>query len=349
MEDRRERASSEATAHAIRDAWRAGRLDGTPHRAGPVTVDLLGVGQTYAAWHLAGPNGPDLTVRVAARPPDDMPRPMAQEAAALPYVPAGSGPRVVTSCPEDGAASPLGLPYLVTTHQPGRQLAAHHWGTEQLRAHASGLARLHRDRFMGRGGFGSGADPLGGLAPGPMSLLAEFDAAMAWWQEHHPDLCQDARTTALVAAARAVCAAAEPYFDELVAYPLVHGDLCATNVLWDGGTPHYIDFEWAQTDDPARDLAIIGGPVHGGPWYVPLDDAGVDGLLDQYVRESARLGHDLDRAVLRRRRDAWEAYERTAMLLYVRRRAREGWAGYDGIARTLGDRLDATVRTRRGV
>src|SRR5699024_352365 len=150
--------------------------------------------------------------------------------------------------------------------------------------------------------------------------LAVFDATTDWWREHQPDAWADTTVAAIVPAARAVCAAADPVFAELGAYTFVHGEPVATNVLWEQDRAdrcHYIDFEWAQVDDPVRDHAIVGGPLHVDPWYLPVDEAAVDTLLDDYRAEAARLGQRPDRTALRRRRDAWEAYERTSMLLYL--------------------------------
>src|SRR5699024_1335811 len=299
MQSRRERAVSRATGEAILAAWWDGRLIGEPDwpgstgprvRSGDTRVELLGVGESCAAWHLAIAGGPGLTVRVTTRDPGDMPRPIAQEAAALPYVPVGSGPRLIAAGLDDGPTNPLRSPYLVLTHQPGRVLAPQDWRPAHLRAHAAGLARLHRDRYDGRGEFGTADDPLAELMPGPMSLLAVFDATTDWWREHQPAASADTTVAAIVPAARAVCAAADPVFAELGAYTFVHGEPVATNVLWEQDRAdrcHYIDFEWAQVDDPARDLAIVGGPVHVGPWYLPLDDAAVDTLLDDYLAEAA--------------------------------------------------------------
>lgn len=197
----------------------------------------------------------------------------------------------------------------------------------------------HPDAGEGSGSSsGSGSGPrnpahvdTAALVPGPMSILGEVDGAFGWWREHHPGVAGRADLAPLLAAARARCAGAEPAFAADGTFVLAHGDLCATNVVWTAdadGAPHprFIDFEWAQADDRARDLAIIGGAVHGGPWYVPLDDAGLADLLDTYVAAARALdpGAIPDVAALRVRRDAWVAYERTAMLLHVARRAGEG-------------------------
>ena len=55
-----------------------------------------------------------------------------------------------------------------------------------------------------------------------------------------------------------------------------------------GGTVRFVDWEWAQRGDPARDLAFIGGPITAEPWYAALDD---DLLRDQtahYLAERSR-------------------------------------------------------------
>ena len=87
----------------------------------------------------------------------------------------------------------------------------------------------------------------------------------------------------------------------------------------------YIDFEWAQGDDPARDLAILGGAVHGGPWYVPLAEDQVGEFVAAYVRargEQSEVPSSVaDVPSLRERMRAWTAYERTAMLVHVASRA----------------------------
>src|SRR5579859_3386068 len=82
------------------------------HIAGALTVAHLGDGESYRAWSVGpaemGPDGvPPLVFRVVRRPPDELPRPMAEEFAALELVPEGVGPRGVL-LDEDAAA--LGAP-----------------------------------------------------------------------------------------------------------------------------------------------------------------------------------------------------------------------------------------------
>ncbi|MGP9694147.1 phosphotransferase [Brachybacterium sp. AOP25-B2-12] len=335
MTDATDAAADPEVGRRILAAWRDGTLvPRGPDTPGPRPaedsgIEVIGVGESFAAWAICSPGHPGVTVRVPWRDPEDLAQPLGREIAALRHVPPGLGPLPLALW-DDPASSPIGRPCLVTAFVPGRVLAPTDWSPRHLRAHARALARLHTASMPGRGPL-LGAPDTAGLAPGPMSILAEADGAFAWWHEHHPEVADRADVAPLLAAARGRCAQAEPAFARNDAYVLAHGDLCATNVVWEDDAegaprPRFIDFEWAQADDRARDLAIIGGPVHGGPWYVPLDDGALEDLLRTYV--DAARGYDPtaipDVDDLRARRDAWVAYERTAMLLHVTRRAAEG-------------------------
>jgi aminoglycoside phosphotransferase (APT) family kinase protein len=380
------RPDSPHMADRLRTAWDEGTLILPPQDpdhplhlpglSGPVEIALLGTGTTFAAWRLRQmPLGREFLIRIARRAPA---QPLRREVAALTLTPRGLGPEPVTLC-EDPAASPLGAPYIVTTVVAGRELPPSAWTLDHLRAHARRLAQLHRVLAPGRGPvalspMGGAPDPWADVDPAPLDLVAELDAVV------------DAAATAgtvdrcglgpLAVAARRFCADRADAFADPLPWVLCHGDLCATNILWPGadglggrgggadpGIPDYIDFEWAQADDPARDLAIIGGSVHGGPWYVPMDDGMVDAFLAEYldarervtplVPSSARhAGVEVDEGrtlpalgpvALRTRRDVWEVYEKTAMLLHLAGAApdRTGTGGITAAAlrSTLGARL----------
>ncbi|WP_262424933.1 phosphotransferase family protein [Brachybacterium sp. Z12] len=173
---------------------------------------------------------------------------------------------------------------------------------------------------------------MGGSGPGPQHLLPEVDEEIESWSQAHGSVIAEHGLAPLLEAARGVVAAADAEIAQLGGFVLAHGDLCSTNILWDGsdevtGAPRvqYIDFEWAQGDDPARDLANLGGAVHGGPWYVPLTEEQVDEFVRAYVRARGEHGDVPDSASdvasLRHRMRAWTAYERSAMLVHVASRA----------------------------
>ena len=111
-------------------------------------------------------------------------------------------------------------------------------------------------------------------------------------------------------------------------------------LAWDArghGRSHPIGTDDLTIEDYVDDLVAV------------LDDAGIDQLVNDYADESARLGHVLDRTALRLRRDGWEAYERTAMLVYLTSCARDGRVGHAEFARDLAARLAVRVGARRRV
>ncbi|MCG7427859.1 phosphotransferase [Helcobacillus sp. ACRRO] len=325
-----------------------------------VRADLVGTGESYAAWRLSAPGTDPVTVRV----------PLTDAAVGLEF-PAlrlvqehapQAGPAPLAAHP-DGATSPIGVPCAVTGFVPGEVLSPQGWTPAHLAAHARLLARLHTIALPGRGAL-----PV--LAPGPFSLEAEAASVFAWWEEHHPEalaLPGDPAGSAgadgtrrILDRALAFCSRIDRDAGLTSDFVLSHGDLCATNVVWSHsehpsperdrtaapGTPvpGFIDFEWAQADDRARDLAIIGGAVHGGPWYVPMDDAAVRAFVAEYVRESESLtdaAAPLDADHLLLRRDGWVAYERTAMLLHCSARASVGNELHRRVLPGLRERLSA--------
>lgn len=368
------RPDSPHMADRLRTAWDEGTLILPPQDPdhplhlpglyGPVEIALLGTGTTFAAWRLRQvPVGREFLIRIARRAPA---QPLRREVAALTLTPRGLGPEPVALC-EDAATSPLGAPYIVTTVVAGRELPPSAWTPDHLRVHARRLAQLHRVLAPGRGPVA--LSPMGGDAPdpwadvdlAPLDLMAELDGVVdAAAAEGTVDRCG---LGPLVGTARRFCAERADAFADPLPWVLSHGDLCATNILWpegdgaggrgggaDPGTPDYIDFEWAQADDPARDLEIIGGSVHGGPWYVPMDDEMIDAFLAEYLTaregltplvptsahhsgvevEQGRTLPALDPVALRIRRDAWEAYEKTAMLLHLAGTGPDGGAASDG-------------------
>jgi aminoglycoside phosphotransferase (APT) family kinase protein len=342
-----------------------------PGLYGPVEIDLLGTGTTFAAWRLRQvPLGGAFLIRIARRAPA---QPLRREVAALTLTPRGLGPEPVALC-EDPAASSLGAPYIVTTVVAGRELPPSAWTQRHLRAHARRLAELHRVLAPGRGPLALSPvgseepDPWADVDPAPLDLVAEFDAVVdGAAAEGTVDRCG---LGPLVGAARRFCADRADAFAEPLPWVLCHGDLCATNILWpetedeDGiGIPDYIDFEWAQADDPARDLAIIGGSVHGGPWYVPMAEDMVDAFLAEYLDaregmaplvpssahhsgvevDEGRTLPTLDPVALRIRRDVWEVHEKTAMLLHLAATAQGGGTGADPVVTTLRSTLEARL------
>lgn len=313
----------------------------SPSPASSAQVRLLGRGESFAAWGLFSVGSdphPFAVVRVPWRSDLETAQPIGQDFPALTLAASAIAPKPLRLV-RDAEVSPIGVPFVATTFVAGRVLAPHEWTTDVVLAHADSLALLHSVELPGRGPLSAAEEPTATLAPGGMSIVGEAQAAFEWWRSEHPQVAAAQENSALMSAALEVCALAEPDFAALDSYVLAHGDACATNVVVDGGadgawtqqSPHspvvrFIDFEWSQADDRARDLAIIGGSVVGGRWYVPMSYDTVEQMVRRYADRASELdpGLNLDVASLLRRRDAWVAYERTAMVLHVHRRALEG-------------------------
>ncbi|PZP16060.1 MAG: aminoglycoside phosphotransferase family protein [Brachybacterium faecium] len=305
-----------------------------PSLSGRARVSLVGVGERFAAWRLTPQENASVIVRIPHVAPAELHQSLAHEIAALTLIPAEVGPDPI-AFHDDAATSPIGHPYVVATDMPGSAAAPETWTPAHLAAHAEHLAHLHTVPAPGRGPVSLGEDPWAQLPAGPPGLLTEVEQLVEQWRQQHAAVIAEHHLEPFLEAALVAVAGIEPEIAAMAGsdgFVLAHGDLCATNVLWshpeagdDQPVVRYIDFEWAQADDPARDLAIIGGPVHGGPWYVPMDEPQVETFVDHYLRARTEHGEVpfsvADVPSLRRRMDAWTAYERTAMLVHVASRA----------------------------
>lgn len=319
-------------ARRIRAAVDAGELRGVP--TGP--VERLGAGESYTAWRI-GSGEQTRVLRLPRHLPHDMPRPMETEFEVLRRVPPELGTSAVAL--EAGSDNPLGTPYMVTTHVPGRALRATDWNPRLATALAHQIARLH-------------AALAAATAPAPSAAFVpsadeQGEELLTWWGEHHPQTLTDPRVRELLPAWRRELDHLATAFEAVPTHRLIHGDAVAPNaILGPDGLPRLIDFEWSGPGDTAKDLALIGGRVTGGPWYLPMTPDDVTAFVTEYSRYSrrSRLAQDTGAADLQRlleRREAYELLDRLGNLLYCLSRpgeARYGrWA--DDLARSLTARL----------
>ncbi|WP_406490996.1 phosphotransferase [Streptomyces sp. NBC_01604] len=277
-------------------------------------VRLLGQGESYTAWRLDADGSPPLVIRVPRRAPEDLPRPMSKEFAALPLIPDGVGPSAVLL--EQARDNPLGSPYMVCGYVSGRVLHPAEWNDGLLAAHARQLSRLHARTFDRCGDVDAPAEEQGTN----LSLTHLFTTSLTWWRETFPHVVDDPEVSRLLPRVEAFMAAAESAFRRLERFTLIHGDLVVPNILVDdAGTPRYVDWEWAEIGDRAKDLAYIGGRIPAPPWYLPLDRTRIRRLLETYLRHASdTCDETLDS--LQTRRDAWEVYERFFSSLHFRTR-----------------------------
>ena len=127
-------------ARRIRAAVDAGELHGVTAEPGDPEIAPLGSGESYTAWRI-GSGDQARVLRIPRRPPHEMPRSMEAEFEVLRRVPPELGTSAVAL--ETGADSPLGAPYMVTTHVPGRALRAADWNPRLATSLAHQIARLH--------------------------------------------------------------------------------------------------------------------------------------------------------------------------------------------------------------
>lgn len=299
----------------VREAAEAGLLRGVP--AGAAQVEPLGCGESYSAWLVQGAGGARV-LRVARRPVTEMPRPLEAELEALERVPSDLGSRALGAQADPDNA--LGAPYLVVTHVPGRVMTPQDWSPQLGERLAAQLVRLHRAL----------ADP---PTPAPRTLTPIGRTAhdtLTWWRTHHPEALADPLAARLVEAWLDRLQSYDPAFAGVPVRGWVHGDVVVTNVIiGPDGVPRFIDFEWAERADPAKDLALIGGGIVGGPWYAPMSRADVVSLVTCYARQLHRdavTGEptDDDPQRLLARRDAWELLDRMGNLLYCLSQAERG-------------------------
>ncbi|BDH77554.1 phosphotransferase family protein [Actinomyces naeslundii] len=312
----------------IRIAVSTGRLRGLPAEPGTSEITLLGAGESYVAWRI-GSGDQARVLRVPRRSPHEMPRSMTAEFETLRRVPPELGTSAIAL--ETGTDNPLGIPYMVTTHVSGRALRATDWNPRLATALAHQIARLHE-------ALATSPAPSAVFVP---SAGEQGEELLTWWGRHHPETLTDPRVSALLPAWCRELTRLAPAFEAVPIHPLIHGDVVVTNVILSpDGVPRLIDFEWSGPGDRAKDLALIGGRVIGGPWYLPMTPDDVAAFVTEYSRYSRHAGA-IDPQQLLARRDAYELLDRMGNLLYCLSRpgeARYGmWA--DEIARNLTDRL----------
>ena len=312
----------------IRIAVSTGRLRGLPAEPGTPEITLLGAGESYVAWRI-GSGDQARVLRVPRRSPHETPRSMTAEFETLRRVPPELGTSAIAL--ETGTDNPLGGPYMVTTHVSGRALRATDWNPRLATALAHQIARLHE-------ALAASPAPSAAFVP---SAGEQGEKLLTWWGRRHPETLTDPRVSALLPAWCRELDRLAPAFEAVPAHSLIHGDVVVTNViLGPDGVPRLIDFEWSGPGDRAKDLALIGGRVIGGPWYLPMTPDDVAAFVTEYSRHSRHAGA-IDPQQLLERRDAYELLDRMGNLLYCLSRpgeARYGmWA--DEIARNLTDRL----------
>ncbi|WP_050347715.1 phosphotransferase family protein [Arsenicicoccus sp. oral taxon 190] len=281
----------------------------------PEWVSLLGHGESYAAWHVAT-RDTDVVVRVVRRDAAELPRGMRDEFACLQRLPDGIGPAPIAL---DESGDRLGIPAMVVSLVAGEVLTdPGRWDDALLARLAQVIARLHAEPYDRCG-------PLDDPTRSAVSIVGAFEAGLGWWLEHHPEVVDDPEVLALLPLVRGYLAAREPWFEGVRRFALVHGDLVAANVLVERGEPRLVDWEWAEIDDPARDLGYLGGVLASPGVQVPLTRAQVAGFVRAYLQAAPAdvYAAETEESLLARR-DAWEVSETLLSSLHDRLLLRQG-------------------------
>ena len=201
-------------APRIRAAVDAGELRGVTGG----TVERLGTGESYTAWRI-GSGEQARVLRLPRRPPHDLPRSMQAEFEVLRCVPPELGTSAVAL--EAGSDNPLGTPYMVTTHVPGRALRTADWNPRFATALAHQIARLHE-------ALAASSAPSTAFVP---SAGEQGEELLTWWGRRHPDTLTDPRVSALLPAWCRELTRLTPAFEAVPTHPLIHGDAVAPNVI----------------------------------------------------------------------------------------------------------------------
>ncbi len=286
-------------------------------RCGETGVTRIGAGESYEAWRVSGwrtPTGDAVVIRVVRRPVSQLPRPMAAEFAFLRLVPPDLGSQGVHL---EESADDLGAPFMIVTLVPGSVVRPRDWKPRLVAAHAVQLARLHT------------LPPPADAPRHPISIAGFCSDSAAWWEGAHPRIL--AAESATVHALRRAAEDLEWAFAGVVSDTLIHGDAVVTNILVAAGTPRYVDWEWAEFSDPARDLGLFGGAIACDPWYVALTPPQLRDFVATYAAAAGR--EDGDRLLVRQ--SAWELADRTFNALYCRLVAARGDASYAARADAL--------------
>lgn len=254
-------------------------------------ISYVGHGESFDAWKIEDVDGalPPVLARVARR--TDLPKPMENEAGVLRELrEAGVAPLLHSY--DSGDDNPLGMPYMVTSFVAGQEKPPAEWSLDEARAVIEHAARLHSATAR----------------PGSSSGIGWLEGSLEYWRATASDALSAEPTASVLAAAERFVRANESAFDRLEEIALVHGDLITGNVLLDEGVPNFVDWEWAEVDDVARDLALIGGQTFGGGTYMELTDTQVRELVECYAAARDMTSRELDDLAVRR--DVWMVLDR---------------------------------------
>lgn len=236
------------------------------------TITILGVGESNLMLLIALEGQEPLTMRLAYRA-DIAERLLPQEFRLLQCLPEGLGPRPFVL---DMSRQVLPYPFALLSFVPGTPLVA---CTEDiLRAHALKLACLHEDWST------TWTSQEERQSSGPFDLYQRFQESLASWRAFDAQIFECEPVRQLVPKLDAYFRECNPLFTALTRFPLVHYDLCASNILIYQGDVRYIDWEYGCYGDGAVDFAQMAWEdIDNPPWHIKLNKQQLATLFQTYL------------------------------------------------------------------
>lgn len=238
-----------------------------------VEITMLGIGESNLMLLIEAEGQQPLTVRMAYRH-DGAELSLLREFALLRQLPEDLGPQPIFL---DMSRQMLPYPFAILSFIPGVTPAE--WSEELLRTHATNLARMHsheastytsRDREQ---------------VTAPFDLYGIFQQALVHWRVRAPWIFEDQLVQRLLPRLDAYFREHNHLFVSLTRFSLIHGDLCASNILVHEDKVRYIDWEYARYGDGALDFAQLAWEIDNPPWQVRLTESQLTAFFQAYLEQ----------------------------------------------------------------
>lgn len=239
-----------------------------------VEITLLGIGESNLMLHLTLDGQQPLTMRLAYR--EELAEHfLPQEFRLLQSLPEELGPRAFAL---DMSRRFLPYPCAILSFVPGTPLVA--YSEEILRTHAVKLARLHAQELTT---WTERTARTSRQVNEPFDLYRRFQHSVANWRVRSPQAFEDELVCSLLPHLDAYFREHNHLFTALTRFPLVHSDLCASNVIVHEGDVCYIDWEYAGYGDGALDFAQLAWDIESPPWQIQLSKQQLARFFQPYL------------------------------------------------------------------
>lgn len=238
-----------------------------------VEITMLGIGESNLMLLLVLDGQLPLTMRIAYRE-DIGDKYLPQEFRLLQQLPDGLGPQPFLL---DMSRRALPYPFAILSFIPGTTPA--NWTEKILRVHATNIARMHQREsatWTTREGKPSSA---------PFDFYQMFQENITRWRKLSPWIFEDELIIRLLPQLNAYFHERNHLFTSLSRFSLIHGDLCAPNILVHEGDIRYIDWEYARYGDGALDIAQLAWDIDNPPWQIKLADQQLAMFFQTYLAQ----------------------------------------------------------------